>query len=41
MRVPIPRGTVAAWALIAAGAVGILIASQLVSDTGEVLINWA
>lgn len=41
IRVPIPRGTVAAWALIAAIAVGVLIASQLVSETGEILINMA
>ena len=40
-RTPIPRGTVAAWAILCAIVVGILVGSELVSDTGRVLINMA
>ena len=38
---PIPPSTIVAWTLVAAIAVGVLVASQLVSQTGQVLINMA
>ena len=40
-RTPIPRATIAAWTILVGIAVGVLVASQLVSDTGEILINIA
>jgi hypothetical protein len=41
VKTPIPRSTIVAWALIGLGALGVLIASQLVSERGEVVINMA
>jgi hypothetical protein len=41
VRAPVPAGTVIAWAGIAAAAIGVLVASRLVSFRGEVMINIA
>ncbi len=41
VRAPIPTGTIAAWAAIVAIAVGVLVASRLVSFRGEIMINIA
>jgi hypothetical protein len=41
VRTPVPAGTMLAWAGLAAVAVGVLVASRLVSFRGEVMINIA
>ena len=40
-RTPIPRATVVAWAILGCAVLGVLVASELASDTGRVLIDMA